>query len=76
VLISYDSSHKVAVITVTYLENATTAPPPKDVLGIDLETKGDGSGYKLIRYPKSGYSVSYSRTAGDSVMITIAMKKL
>jgi hypothetical protein len=66
----------VAAITVTYLENATTAPSLKDVLGIDLETKGNASVNKMIRYPKSGYSVSYSRTAGDSAMITVAMKKL
>jgi hypothetical protein len=46
------------------------------VLGTEIEVKPDGSIYKLLRFPKAGYWVSYSRTAGDAPLITITMKKM
>jgi hypothetical protein len=44
----YDSSHKVFAISVTYL--GSVAPQPKAVLGTDVESRRDGSLYKLIRF--------------------------
>jgi hypothetical protein len=46
------------------------------VFGSDFETKPDGSKYKLVRYPKAGYWVSYSKTAGDTPIITVTIQKL
>ena len=70
----YDSSHKVFAIAVTYL--GSIAPQPKAVLGTDADRKHDGSLYKLIRFPKAGYWVSYLRTSGDSSMTKVIIQKL
>ena len=50
-------------------------PTPKSVFGADIEAKADGSLYKMVRYPKAGYWLSYSRTPGDSPMVIITMQK-
>ena len=71
----YDTTKKVSALSVTYL-STKAVPAPKSVLGEEPEAKQDGSVYKLIRYPKAGYWVSYTRTAGDSPMIIIAMQKI
>ncbi len=59
-----------------FMNGAREIPSCKDVLGAEAEKKADGSVYKLIRYPKAGYWVSYSRTAGDSATVTITMQKI
>ena len=51
------------------------APASKAVLGTELPAGADGRMYRLVRYPKVGYWVSYSRTAGDSPLITVMMQK-
>ena len=56
--------------------NGGNIPTCKDVLGADEQAKPDGSLYKMMRYPKAGYWVSYSRTAGNSPTITITMQKI
>ena len=61
----YDSEHKVFAISVTYL-GGSAVPEPKSVLGADADRKDDGSIYKMIRFPKAGCWVSYTRTSGDS----------
>ncbi len=71
----YDETKKVFAVSVTYLA-PDAAPPAKTVLGADAEAKQDGSLYKMIRFPKVGYWVSYTRTAGDSPVITIAMQAM
>ena len=57
-----------------YLD-ADKAPAPKAVLGAELTANPDGRIYRLVRYPKVGYWVSYSRTAGDSPLVTVMMQK-
>jgi hypothetical protein len=49
---------------------------PQQVSGADIDTKPDGSKYRLVRYPKAGYWVSYSRTAGDTPIVTVTIQKL
>lgn len=66
---------KVAAIAVIYMKPGTDTLTPKQVLGSDIETKPDGSMYKMVRYPKAGYWVSYSRTGGDSPLVTVTMRK-
>jgi hypothetical protein len=71
----YDDAHKVFAVSVTYLGDKS-APMPKSVLGTDADAKQDGSLYKLVRYPKVGYWVSYTRTSGDDPMTIIAIQKI
>ena len=72
----YDAEHKVFAISVTYLGPNSAAPEPKSVLGADADRKDDGSVYKMIRFPKAGCWVSYTRTSGDSPMTVVTMQKL
>lgn len=71
----YDDTKKVFAVSITYL-GGNDVPAPKTILGIEAERKSDGSLYKLIRYPKAGYWVSYTRTSGDSPMTILAMQKI
>jgi hypothetical protein len=71
----YDDAHKVFAVSVTYLGGGSV-PVPKSVLGTDIEAKQDGSLYKLVRFPKAGYWVSYTRTAGDEPMTIIAIQRI
>lgn len=73
--ISYDASGVVTGISVTYFK-ASDAPTAKSILSVDVEPQYNGNVYKLIKYPKVGYWVSYSRTEGDPAVITVVMKKL
>ena len=73
----YDkATKKVTAISVDFQNGASGVITPQQVFGSDIDAKPDGSKYKLVRYPKAGYWVSYNRTAGDTPMITITMQKL
>jgi hypothetical protein len=74
--IVYDKTHKVSVLSVDFSSGAANVPTPKTVMGSEIEAKADGSMYKMIRYTKAGYWVSYNRTAGDTPMITITIQKI
>ena len=74
VQVNYNAAHQVASIAIIYI-GTDKAPAAKAVLGTDLSPKADGSMYRLVRYPKAGYWVSYSRTAGDSPLVTIMMQR-
>lgn len=76
VQVFYDKAGAVSAISIDFMSGATGIPSPKEVLGTDADAKPDGSLYKLLRYPKAGYWVSYSRTAGDSPTTTITMQKI
>lgn len=76
VQVFYDKASAVMAISIDYMNGASGIPTAKDVLGTDTETKPDGSKYKMVRYPKAGYWVSYSRTAGNEPTITITMQKI
>jgi hypothetical protein len=71
----YDDAHTVSAVSVTYL-GGKDVPVPKSVLGTDADAKQDGSLYKLVRFPKVGYWVSYTRTAGDQPMTIIVIQKI
>jgi hypothetical protein len=73
--IYYDETKKVSAVSITYF-GGKTVPTAKSVLGDDAEARQDGSVYKLIRFPKAGYWVSYTRTSGDAPMTIIAIQKL
>ena len=75
--ILYDkATRKVVTISVDFMSGAQSVITPQQVFGADVETKADGSKYKLVRYPKAGYWLSYSRTAGDTPIITVTITKI
>ena len=62
--IVYDPTHKVVTISADFLSTDASVPTAKQVLGSELEAKADGSMYKMVRFLKAGYWLSYNRTAG------------
>lgn len=70
----YDTAHKVKAVSVTFI--GASAPTAEAVLGVAVERTPDGAAYKLVKYPKAGYWISYSRTAGDAPIVTVVMQKL
>jgi hypothetical protein len=75
-VVGYDKTRKVSVLSVDFMAGAQGIPTAKAVMGADIEAKSDGSMYKMIRYTKAGFWVSYSRTAGDSPMVSITIQKI
>ena len=71
----YDETKKVSALSVTYF-SSKSVPAAKTVLGEEPAANQDGSFSKLIRFPKAGYWVSYTRTSGDAPMTIIAMQRL
>ncbi len=76
VQVYYDKGKAVSAISIDFMSGANDAPAPKEVIGSELDTRADGSSYKMVRYPKAGFWVSYSKTAGNSPTITITMQKI
>ena len=75
--ILYDkTTHKVVAISVDFTNGANGVLTPQQVFGAEIDAKPDGSKYKLVRYPKAGYWVSYSRTAGDSPIVTVTVQRI
>lgn len=74
--IVYDKMHKVVTISADFMNPSTKVLTAKEVFGAELEAKSDGSVYKMVRYPKAGYWLSYNRTSGASPLITITLQKI
>ncbi len=74
--IFYDKAHMVMAISANYLNGANEVPTPKALFGSDLTAKPDGSVYKMVRYPKAGYWLAYSKTSGDSPLISVTIQKI
>ena len=72
----YYEKGAVSAIAIDYMSGSNGVPTPKAVLGDEAEAKADGSIHKVVRYPKAGYWVSYSRTAGNEPTITVTMQKI
>jgi hypothetical protein len=73
--IGYDAAGKVKIISVDY-QNGIGAPEPKAVVGAEPETSENGSRYKVVYYENQGFSVSYGRTAGPVVIVSITIQKM
>jgi hypothetical protein len=71
----YNAEHKAITISVDYAAK-DAAPTPEEILGEPVAARADGSIYKRVRYPQAGYWVSYSRTAGNSPVVTVTMQRL
>jgi hypothetical protein len=76
VQVFYDKTSAVSAISIDFYDGASGIPAAKEVLGTEADARTDGSLYKMLRYPKAGYWVSYSRTAGNSPTTTITMQKI
>lgn len=72
--IAYNSAHKVVTISIDYV-GGNGAPDYRTVVGADVQAKPDGSIYKLVRYEREGYWVSYNKTAAASPVITITLQQ-
>jgi hypothetical protein len=75
VQIAYDAAGKVKTISIDY-QNGTGAPEPRAVVGAELETRENGSLYKVVYYENQGFWVSYSRTTGPVIIVTITIQKM
>ena len=74
--IVYDKFFKVVTISADFLTAGPGVLTAKEVLGTEVEAKADGSIYKMVRYPKAGYWLSYNRTGGNSPMTTVTLQKI
>lgn len=74
--IVYDKTHKVVTISADFLTAGTTVPTAKQIFGAEVEAKADGSCYKMVRFPKAGYWLSYNRTSGNSPLTTVTLQKI
>ncbi len=72
----YDASKSVTAIMITYSGDLKNAPTPRDVLGEDVEPKPDGGIFKMVRFPKAGFWISYNRTAAPDAIVNIAFQKM
>jgi hypothetical protein len=70
----YDAQHKTRAISVDYM-GGVGAPDPKNVVGGDLQVSSAGF-YKMVRYDNLGYWVSFNRTTGPVVVVTITMQRI
>ena len=75
VQIAYDAAGKVKIISVDY-QKGTGAPEPRAVVGAELETRENGSLYKVVYYENQGFWVSYGRTAGPVIIVSITIQKM
>ena len=73
--IYYDAEKKVFAISVFYVGAGSGVPTPKSVLGTDAEPKDDGSMHQRLDFPKANCWVAYSRTGGDSPLVTVTLQK-
>jgi hypothetical protein len=72
----YDKTGAVSAISVDFMSGASGIPSSKEVLGTEAEAKADVSIFKRVDYPKAGYWISYSRTAGSDPTVTITIQKI
>ena len=74
--IVYDKSQKVVTISADFLTQGPDVLTAKQVFGTDVDAKPDGSVYKMVRFPKAGYWLSFNRTSGTSPMTTVTLQKI
>lgn len=72
----YGPEKTVTAIMITFSGELKDAPLPKTVLGEEVEAKPDGSIFKMVRFPKAGYWISYNRTPAPDAIVNIALQKM
>jgi hypothetical protein len=76
VQVYYDGTKNVRALSITFTGKLDGAPLPKAVFGEDVELNPEGGVFKMVRYPKAGYFISYTKVGGQDPMIMIAIQKL
>jgi len=74
--IVYDKTQKVVTISADFTTVGGDVITCKQVFGAEVEPKADGSVYKMVRYPKAGYWISYNRTSGASPLTSVTLQKI
>lgn len=72
----YYETQVVKAMMITFTGDLKAAPTPLEVFGADAEVKEDGSIFKMVRYPKAGYWISYNRSGGTDQVISLAFQKI
>ena len=72
----YDKTHQVITISADFLNPSSSVPTAKQVFGSEVEAKADGSVYRMVRFPKAGFWLSYNRTGGNSPLTTVTLQKI
>ena len=75
VQIAYSPAGKIVTISIDYM-GGVGAPDPKTVVNGELQLKPSGALYRMVRYDGEGYWVSYNRSAGPVIVVTITLQKL
>lgn len=70
---AYDKTLKVVTISIDY--TGAGAPDYPSIVGASIDTRDDGSLYKLVRYQAQRFWVSYWRRVGTPPIVTITMQK-
>jgi len=76
VQVYYDTAKSVSLVSVSYVGKVDGIPSTKEVFGEEVVAKADGSVFKMVRYPKAGYFISYNKTAGEDPIVTITVQKI
>jgi len=71
--IVYSAKRKVICISTDYL-GGTGAPNYRTVVGAELETRPNGSRYKMVRYESEGFWVSYNESVTTVPTITVTIQ--
>jgi hypothetical protein len=74
--IVYDKTQKVITISADFMTMGAGVLTSKEVFGAELEPKPDGSVYKMVRYTKAGFWLSFNRTSGTSPLTTVTLQKI
>ncbi|MEQ1605379.1 MAG: hypothetical protein ABL999_10980 [Pyrinomonadaceae bacterium] len=72
----YNADQTVTAIMMTYSGDLKLAPTPMDIFGEDVAPNAEGGAFKMVRYPKSGFWISYNRTPGSDAVVCIAIQKI
>jgi outer membrane protein assembly factor BamE (lipoprotein component of BamABCDE complex) len=71
---AYDKAQQVVTISIDY--TGVGAPDYRNVVGVSIDQREDGSLYKLVRYEAQHFWVSYHRTSGTPATVTITIQKM
>ena len=70
----YAPDKTVRVLSINYI--GKSAPTPMEILGMDVAAAANGGINKMVKYPKSGFWISYLKTGGSDPMTVITVQKM
>lgn len=74
--ILFDEKKRVRAISANYDGQHSATPTPETVLGQSVTPRADGGFSKMVEFKKSGFWISYVRTAGSDPLVIITMQKI